>query len=64
MHRKHSDPLRVGPLRDAQGNILPNKHFPRMRGLTDHIHALGLKAGIYTSPGRLTCAGFCRDARP
>jgi alpha-galactosidase len=55
---KHSDPLRVGPLRDTQGNILPNKHFPDMRGLTDHIHALGLKAGIYTSPGRLTCAGF------
>ena len=55
---QHNDPLRVGPLRDAQGNILPNTHFPSMRGLTDHIHALGLKAGIYTSPGRLTCAGF------
>ena len=55
---QHSDPLRVGPLRDSGGNILPNKHFPDMRGLTQHIHALGLKAGIYTSPGRLTCAGF------
>ena len=28
-----------------------------MKGLTDYIHGLGLKAGIYTSPGPLTCAG-------
>jgi len=55
---KHADPLRVGPLRDAQGNILPNKHFPDMKALTDYIHAKGLKAGIYTSPGPFTCAGF------
>lgn len=55
---QHSDPLRVGPLRDTKGNILPNLHFPDMHALTSHIHALGLKAGIYTSPGRLTCAGF------
>ena len=52
------DSLRVGPLRDEQGNILPNRHFPDMRALTDHIHAHGLKAGIYTSPGPLTCAGY------
>ena len=52
------DPLRVGPLRDERGNILPNKHFPDMNGLTDYIHARGLKAGIYTSPGPRTCAGF------
>ncbi|MCX7670693.1 MAG: NPCBM/NEW2 domain-containing protein, partial [Anaerolineae bacterium] len=55
---KHSDPMRVGPLRDANGNILPNKHFPDMKALTDYIHAKGLKAGIYTSPGPFTCAGF------
>ena len=55
---RHKDPLRVGPLRDAQGNILPNKHFPDMRAMTDYIHAKGLKAGLYTSPGPLTCAGF------
>ncbi len=54
----NSDPLRIGPLRDAQGNILPNKHFPDMNGMTDYIHSKGLKAGIYTSPGPLTCAGF------
>ncbi len=55
---KHVDPLRVGPARDAQGNILPNRHFPEMRALTDYIHSHGLKAGIYTSPGPTTCAGF------
>lgn len=55
---KQADPLRVGPHRDADGNILPNKHFPDMKALTAHIHAKGLKAGIYTSPGPTTCAGF------
>lgn len=55
---KNEDPLRVGPLRDEDGNIVPNRHFPDMKALTDHIHAYGLKAGIYTSPGPLTCGGF------
>jgi len=55
---KHSDPLRVGPLRDERGNIIPNKHFPDMKALSDYIHAYGLKAGLYTGPGPLTCAGF------
>lgn len=54
----NKDPLRVGPLRDAQGNMVPNKHFPDMRALTGFIHGKGLKAGLYTSPGRLTCGGF------
>jgi alpha-galactosidase len=53
-----SDPKRKGPFRDAQGNILPNKYFPNMKALTDYIHARGLKAGIYTSPGPQTCAGY------
>lgn len=55
---KGKDPRQVGPLRDAQGRILPNQHFPDMKALTDYIHGLGLKAGIYTSPGPWTCAGF------
>jgi len=55
---KSNDSLRVGPLRDDQGNIIPNKHFPDMIGLTNYIHGKGLKAGIYTSPGPLTCGGF------
>ena len=60
---KSDDPLRVGPLRDEQGNILPNRHFPDMRALTAHIHAHGLKAGIYTSPGPFTCAGYSGSYR-
>ncbi len=28
-----------------------------MKGLVDHIHALGLKAGIYSGPGPTTCGG-------
>lgn len=55
---KHSDPMRVGLLRDSQGCILANKYFPNMKGLADAIHGKGLKAGLYTSPGPLTCAGF------
>jgi alpha-galactosidase len=56
--QNNPDPKRVGPFRDAKGNILPNKYFPDMKGLTDYIHSRGLKAGIYTSPGPLTCAGY------
>lgn len=56
--KRKPDPARIGPFRDAAGNILPNRHFPDMRGLTDYIHGHGLKAGIYTSPGPMTCAGF------
>lgn len=55
---KNNDPERVGPLRDEKGNINSNKHFPDMKRLTDYIHDKGLKAGIYTSPGTLTCGGF------
>ncbi|HXC99010.1 MAG TPA: NPCBM/NEW2 domain-containing protein [Verrucomicrobiae bacterium] len=46
-----------GPGRDAEGNIVPNPRFPDMKGLVDYIHSLGLKAGIYSSPGPLTCGG-------
>lgn len=55
---KSADSLRIGPSRDAKGNINANRHFPDMLGLTNYIHSKGLKAGIYTSPGPLTCAGF------
>lgn len=44
--------------RDAQGNMKPNDHFPDMPALTAYLHARGLKAGIYTSPGPLTCGGY------
>ena len=46
------------PKRDLQGNILTNEKFPHMKRLGDSIHALGLKFGIYSSPGPLTCGGY------
>jgi alpha-galactosidase len=52
------DPLRIGPLRDQEGRLVPNRHFPDMKALVDYIHGKGLKAGIYSSPGTLTCGGF------
>lgn len=55
---KTDDPQLGGDPRDAEGNIRPNDRFPDMTLLTAYIHTLGLKAGIYTSPGPSTCAGF------
>ncbi|MFN8239393.1 MAG: NPCBM/NEW2 domain-containing protein [Bacteroidales bacterium] len=52
-----NDSTLSGKERDKDGMILSNRRFPDMNGLTDYIHSLGLKAGIYTSPGRYTCAG-------
>ena len=57
VHKDSQDPTLQGPHRDAQGRILPNPRFPDMKGLTDYIHGLGLKAGIYSSPGPWTCGG-------
>jgi alpha-galactosidase len=31
--------------------------FPDMKALCDYIHGLGLKVGIHTSPGPVTCSG-------
>ena len=53
-----TDDTLIGPARDATGRILPNARFPDMRALADHVHSLGLKIGIYSSPGPLTC-GEC-----
>ncbi|MBV9269214.1 MAG: glycoside hydrolase family 27 protein [Acidobacteriaceae bacterium] len=44
--------------RDANGNIQTNKKFPDMKALADYVHSKGLKIGIYSSPGPLTCAGY------
>ncbi len=56
-HRDSKDPTLQGPFRDAQGNVVPNSRFPDMKGLADYIHNLGLKAGLYSSPGPWTCGG-------
>ena len=53
-----TNPLLIGEPRDARGMINANGKFPDMKALTDYIHSKGLKAGIYSSPGPLTCGGF------
>jgi alpha-galactosidase len=52
-----SDRTLQGEPRDRRGRVNSNPRFPDMKALTDYIHSLGLKAGIYTSPGPTTCAG-------
>jgi alpha-galactosidase len=42
----------------ATGEITPNEKFPDMKGLTDYVHSLGLRMGIYSSPGPRTCGGY------
>ena len=56
--------------RNARGEIGSNEKFPDMNALTEYVHSQGLKAGIYSSPGPLTCGGYlgsyeheCQDAR-
>lgn len=44
--------------RDDKGNILTNKKFPDMSGLSRYIHDKGLRFGIYSSPGPTTCANY------
>lgn len=44
--------------RDASGMLHTNSKFPDMKALGDYIHSKGLKFGIYSSPGPLTCAKF------
>ena len=53
-----NDPEVGGATRDAEGRLLTNKRFPDMKAMTAYIHAQGLKAGIYISPGPQTCAGY------
>jgi alpha-galactosidase len=43
---------------DKNGNILTNSKFPNMPGLCAYVHSLGLKIGIYSSPGPKTCGGY------
>jgi hypothetical protein len=46
------------PKRDINGNVLTNAKFPDMKLLGDWLHTNGLKFGIYSSPGPLTCGGY------
>ena len=56
-HRDSKDPTLRGEFRDANGFIVPNSRFPDMKGLADYVHGLGLKIGLYSSPGPWTCGG-------
>ena len=53
-----TEPELQGQQRDENGKINTNKKFPDMKALGDYVHGKGLKLGIYSSPGPLTCAGF------
>jgi alpha-galactosidase len=44
--------------RADDGTILTNEKFPDMKSLSEYIHSLGLKFGIYSSPGPKTCGGY------
>jgi alpha-galactosidase len=45
--------------RDAHGDIQPDaRRFPSgIKALADYVHSKGLKFGIYSDAGRLTCGG-------
>lgn len=40
------------------GSLLPNEKFKDMKALCDYIHSLGLKVGIYSTPWKVSYAGF------
>jgi alpha-galactosidase len=44
--------------RDEKGVLQANPNFPDMKALADYVHSKGLKLGIYSSPGPLTCARY------
>ena len=53
-----TDSILKGDPRDSKGMINTNAKFPDMKALTAYVHGKGLKLGIYSGPGPLTCAGF------
>jgi alpha-galactosidase len=57
VNRDTDDPTLHGLERAADGRILPNPRFPDMKDLADYVHSLGLKIGLYSSPGPWTCGG-------
>jgi alpha-galactosidase len=44
--------------RDERGDIHTNVKFPDMKSIADHLHAQGLRFGIYSSPGPETCGKY------
>lgn len=41
--------------RDGKGEVIVDPKFGDMKALADYVHTLGLKIGIYSSPGPKTC---------
>jgi alpha-galactosidase len=56
-HRDSKDQSLRGELRDEAGSIVNNSRFGDMKSLADYVHGLGLKIGLYSSPGPWTCGG-------
>ncbi|MDR3724622.1 MAG: glycoside hydrolase family 27 protein [Terracidiphilus sp.] len=44
--------------RDANGELHSNQKFPDMKALADYLHSKGLKLGLYSGPGSLTCGHY------
>ena len=44
--------------RDANGEIQTNEKFGDLPAMATYVHGLGLKLGIYSSPGPKTCGGY------
>lgn len=42
--------------------LQPNEKFPDMKGLCDYVHSLGLKIGTYSTPWKISYAGFTGGA--
>lgn len=51
------------PQRNKDSGIVANDKFPSMKELGDWLHTQGLKFGIYSSPGPLTCGGYLGSYR-
>jgi alpha-galactosidase len=49
-------------VRDRRGRLQPNDKFRDPAALCADLHDLGLRVGIYSSPGPTTCAGFAGSA--
>jgi len=46
------------PERLPDGSITGNEKFPDFKNLSDYVHSKGLKLGIYSGPGPMTCGGY------
>jgi alpha-galactosidase len=44
--------------RIPSGEITGNEKFPDFKELSEYVHGKGLKLGIYSSPGPMTCGGY------